>query len=320
MPQHECVSIQRTGNYRPPREYWPEQFRFLFSIQKTVPKVLENLSDSVLPRYNKCKRKGIEEPGYDPRTWLAIWDWANKNNLIPLQPDNLTLLNSLTEMPRIIKMAKTIDKPSQDSNYLEVKEEDSVFIIFGLGTLARVVLCTLKVWSESFDKIELKWKFPESAPIHFLMKGDKPVPLTGRQQVDVPHDYYPNTFKFDGGVWDIREDSRKKVTKSITDDFKVKLKEWLDHNESTANKMGLKKKNRKNTCEHFYWLALFQVEKMSYSDIADHVKKTSEDYKDTPIEDLNKTVRDAIRRTAQFVLGPSWRSWLREVKPGRPKK
>lgn len=72
---------------------------------------------------------------------------------------------------------------------------------------------------------------------------------------------------------------------------------------------------------HFDWLVKFQVHRMTWADIASG-KRPPEVQPAAPQggEETStpKNVRDAVKAVADWMIGPSWRKWLRDSLPGRP--
>ena len=96
------------------------------------------------------------------------------------------------------------------------------------------------------------------------------------------------------------------------------LRQQMDRHEINADLLGLERIPRKLSTEHFNWLALYQVKGMRYAEVARVVQPTWPT-KDTDLKNLTETVRSGIQDAAQLVVGLSWKSWLRQGKPGRPK-
>ena len=80
--------------------------------------------------------------------------------------------------------------------------------------------------------------------------------------------------------------------------------------EQVLLQLGFYRKPRKWCREHFDWLVKRQVLGLKYSEIVPNPGTDAE----------IPTVREAVQKTAELVVGPGWEAWFRRWGPGRPRK
>jgi hypothetical protein len=354
MQRHDEHRGQQVGDFAFGRNYWRDQMQFFLSIEKEAPEALKALKKSVLPLYVTARPaqpggkypprprtrewelritepwRGLCPAGYDPGTWPAIWDWAGRVGLV--RADELPSLKS--------EQAKLIACDMDESYWARCGTERrepfapaSPALVFHLRAVARVVLRTLRAWSNTSDLVELRWSFPEPDPT--VYDGLDPEELAKRSQRDpvrdgwekciwmgyiTPLDPPPLVYTFRPvQAWSMRRESRAQAYNRIMREVATQLRELMRQHERGAKYLGFNKHPRKVRREHFDWLALYQVRGWNNAEIARHVKK-SWPAQGTSAAHLEQTVRDGIQTAARLVVGPSWRSWLRRGKSGRPKK
>lgn len=355
--QHE-TSGESTGAFAFGLNRSREQLAFLRSIEKEVPEALGALKDSVLPLFaNKplarqvSSKEGILDlllwvppnvvfdenvwqyppppspellkiPGYDSETWCAIWDWAEGFGLV--EAGDVSRLKT----PQAVAIARHMDANLLFRSFpifVEPFSTDSSSITFALPVLIRVVLCTLRAWADG--RASGKWVFPKKERTYF----DK---LATEKQWNMPfHDMKelidsglmrrpdppPYVYYFWTRAWNVQRETRSQAQQRISNDLTNQLRQWMDIHEAFAERTGNKELPRKFQSAHFNWLALYQVKGLGYPEITELAKKTW-GRKNITLEDLKKTIHSGIRKTAELVIGSSWKSWLRVSKPGRPKK
>jgi len=123
-------------------------------------------------------------------------------------------------------------------------------------------------------------------------------------------------FKFEW-AWHPGRTSRSVITRVIRSLFEKDLREYLDKTEASFKEQtGIKTKlKEKRGDKHFHWFVLFQVNKLSYSEIVrTYFPKRSNEKRLEYISDDTKVVRKAINELAKFIDLP-----LRKeaTKPGR---
>jgi hypothetical protein len=322
-------SVGRLGAYRLTGDYWHEQFQFFRAIQTELNEVLVDLQTSVLPHFIAARNRGGAYPGYADSTWAAIWHWAGQFQLV--EAKDVQHLADPNARSIAAKMDDDYMFRCDPSASIEGFERNSSAVVFGLGALNRVVMRTLRVWSDTLALPPLEWSYPgkvltvydtsseeqlvqanqellEGGYLEFLESGQVKTP-------DPPPYYYSIRVR----AWNLRRENQAEAISRIEKEFRTVLKEAMNRHEAIADKVSLERHPRKVNTDHYKWLALYQVKGLSYEEVTKLVHPRRGD-KDISFDDLKKTVYAGIQDAAELVAGPSYKSWLRESKPGHPRK
>jgi hypothetical protein len=350
------------GGYYFGIDYSREQHRFLRSIAEKVPESLRALKASVLPLFKAAEKdrqkrrymsdgvwviKDAEKPEPD---WVAIWDWAQDWRLV--KPGDVPWLK--TDTARNIALSMCVDPAYRRHPYGQSIDWHSSANVFGLATLARVVLNTLETWartahrSDPSDPSDPMWTIPEfDEPHPTINLGDieefaemirrtlNVPPNEPKDMIRLPSDgehppyaapLFTYTFRVDG--WNMLEEKRGEAQERITKELAEQLLQRLEVQERIAAMVGLEKQPRVVQEEHFDWLASYQVGKESKYQIAKAIAERSASYRAATTRDQKaallrseeKKVAKGIASAAELVIGPDWKSWLVPGQPGRPKQ
>lgn len=121
--------------------------------------------------------------------------------------------------------------------------------------------------------------------------------------IDLPITDEERTFQFYGAGWNPMHHTREHAKKLILQGLESALDGYLDHIEALAEARGLVRTKEKQS-RHFDWLALFQVDKRPYAQIA----------RDAGLEVA--TIESGVKDAARMIALP-----LRTGgRPGRPRK
>lgn len=145
--------------------------------------------------------------------------------------------------------------------------------------IEETALHTLKMWVES--KPDDRWHFP-------------PRPQSSEEGLTLP-------FKFHYKPPRLTEVTLKDLETNLRAEFEAWLKRYREdmvRRYKTAGYVRTIRKNTRTADDHFQWLALFQVKRVSYEKIQNQWEKNS-----TP-----QMVEQAIKRTAKFIDLPL-RKW-----------
>jgi len=318
----------KTGYFYFGQDYSREQFCFLRSIETEVPEALKALKESVLSLFVEAKNQGIEIPQRDSTIWFAIWDWAHDWKLA--KADEMELLKTPLAVFLFEEMRRDETIRALAPN-VEPFTPDSAAIVFNLPSLAPVVLRTLEVWSEASDLNNLQWTFPEPVTpaavqygeeyaegLDVMLQDEHLRKLIDDGMIRTP-DPPPGHYTLKILAWQLRRETRKEGWDRIMEDLADKLRQAMDQHVIIAEKVGLYQHPQVTQPDQFKWLALFQVKGWNKTEIAEHVKETWP-AKGTSVEHLRETVRLGIESAAELVIGPSWKSWLRQGQSGRPRR
>jgi hypothetical protein len=122
-------------------------------------------------------------------------------------------------------------------------------------------------------------------------------------------------------AWDPHVLTRTQQRETLLKLAAEQIDAYLDAMEHQHQVMGpdLRKPESIPKPEHFYWLVLYQVKRLSFDRIVETWEKRLEVVS-------RQSVTEAVRRTAKFLIGPHWKLWLRPrgkpgpVRPGRAEK
>jgi hypothetical protein len=354
------------GDYYFGLDYSREQHLFLRCIAEKVPESLRALKASVLPvfkdaekdrekrRYIKYGVRVIKDTGKPEPDWVAIWDWARDWRLV--KPGDVPWLK--TRPAESIAWYMWGDPAyRRHPTWPPGIDWHSSANVFGLATLARVVMRTLETWagtaglSDPDDKSPLMWTIPEPdepqpainwGEIEVFMEAHKALlELSPDETQDImrlpskgedpPYaaPLFTYTFKLNG--WDMLGESRGEAHERLTREFAEQLLKKLKDHERIASMVGLAKHPRVIKEEHFDWLALYQVgEKPKYQiakEIAEAEAEQSAEYQNakTPKEKaamLHPRVKSADKMVALGIADAAelviGSDWRSWLVPGKP--
>src|ERR1043165_9463298 len=192
-----------------------ERMLFLDAIRKQVPKVLQDLFDTLMPLHLQARERRSKEPDaaafhsfwspqYDIDTWQAAWEWASRAYLakgmnieLLKTPEAIELAHWLSEEPHWRRRSRTM--PS--SFRFPFRIDESPELTFGIP-LMEVVWFTLERWAMLDNpEEELCWALlPRMKPLHEQLNLDNfkrilANPVT--RQHFVPHlGPPPHTYEF----------------------------------------------------------------------------------------------------------------------------
>jgi hypothetical protein len=168
------------------------------------------------------------------------------------------------------------------------------------GWLIEAARETIKHWRKHPDALDPpRWSPTACETIH-------PGPLSERvwERSGLTR---PITLRLPG--WDPQQETLEQYKQRIMEMVGKGLNRRYDEHETSMTEARLKRPPRKSSADHFYWLALYQAGRLSYTAIAG---KYETDY---------QAVSEAVRNTAKLLIGPYWQTWLRPpCKGGRPRK
>ena len=321
------------------RRYETAQLHFLKSIEIHAQEALIELKNSVLPLWAASQRIGTGPEGTS-RVYQALWNWGASYGLV--EPKDLPRLATIdyegiwfTNELYFFMTAEMLHAMAPD--FFAGFAPESSAVVFCLTTLSRVVACTLDTWCKTPPGDELRWTLPNSPSPFDTIDDDQFSELTLTPEILANVWTTWVTFTTKNGEtlklpppvayefapvrsWNLLgKENRRDAERRILAALKVQLHKQLDQHEAFARRSGFEKKGRIIEKKHFDWLALFQVKGYSLPEVTEVAQKTWPD-KTTHFEDLKKTAFAGIRDAAKLVVGPSYKSWLRPVKLGRPKK
>lgn len=289
-------------------DYSYGQHLFLRSIEKQMPRVLDDLREQVLPPFIAARQRIPEAHrtfcdqaptiGDDITVWSALWDWAQQYHLI--ESKDIAALKSWDPLC-VIDLAhlhglRHVGRPVPDVSPFTL---DSSALVFGLTTLVSVVKWTLKKWSEDPGRSDRKWTFPPDSSAlddkdnerrdDFLLKmagvrsWEELELVLSRQALATlnntglkmnmllrPPPYY---YEFTPvRAWDIGHESRAKAQARILKAVKEQLRQLMDEQELIAERCGFEKRSRSNDDDKFDLLVAYKVEGLAnYSQIAKRI-------------------------------------------------
>jgi hypothetical protein len=117
----------------------------------------------------------------------------------------------------------------------------------------------------------------------------------------------PDSFTFQGRGWSVLRETENDFRRRLRVSFEIALNAYIKKRKRGALEAGYPEMPSKCTPEHFNWLVMFQVKRMSHSDIARAAHRT------------RSTITGAIHLVAELVVGDLVDSWLMPPLPaGRP--
>jgi len=278
------------------------QMQFLKAIRRHASNVLDELRDELLVYFRSAKLHE-SKPHMMPLYWFYVLTLGRGGSLREAIHEHAVFLKSKGFVPSLDKavLSLTTERLRPLANGLWSWSEANGLDVDWVRQRA---FFTLAHWVYNGAKSTLRE--------HSGMKDSQNDWSYNHPDVAIPFELKDFTFAW---AWHPARDSRSSITKIIRQRFKEKLQENLDNTEATFKEQtGIKTPlKRKHNEEHFHWLVLFQVKKMSYSEIVG-----PSDLRKGYLSDDTKKVRKAINDLARLIDLP-----LRSegTRPGRrPKK
>jgi hypothetical protein len=285
------------GTFRGPAHFTKARRAYLEAILRCAPEVPVSLKEQVLPLYMK---RETSRASWNPILLAMMFLGGFFKDTFTKQV--LFIFSSLRwarQYHLLTRETKPDDPalfvPSHESTGESRPGECSLSVDGDLFSrwILPVVESTLAGWVRDPSKLEdLRWTMP----------GDEP----SLSPVEVPG----CTYVFHCKAWDPESErpgaARKRILKDVWDQLKAKMTEQ----KQAQVLAGRKKAPRKVDPEQFDRLVLYQVVGWSIGRISkEHLPKCA-----------RQTIGNSLKKAAELVIGPAWKTWLRRNSVGPPRR
>jgi hypothetical protein len=153
-----------------------------------------------------------------------------------------------------------------------------------------IIVSTLLDWDKGLNLDPLSWAF-----VGNFSNG--------------AHCDFPDAFKFETDGWSTLRETEEDFKVRLQDEFVKKMTSYIARQKREAERLGWILMPPRVAPEHFDWLVLFQIKRVSQERIAKAAHRT------------RPAVAEAIQKTAGLVAGDGVQFWLRPaLPPGRRRK